>query len=187
MGERVQLKVQENAQGFGHAVLLAHEFVGDEPFLLILGDHLYRSSQADGISCTSQIIDVYDRHNDPVIALHQTPKDQVHRFGVITGTWCKTDCGSQAQTVLQISEIKEKPSLELAEATMKVEGIDDVRPSNASCQRPSHFPTRLAVQRSMKKLIHVFCVFMFIIVRPGVLHRFRDVCAGCLRVRLLEK
>jgi UTP-glucose-1-phosphate uridylyltransferase len=35
MGERVQLKVQKEAQGFGHAVFLAHEFVGDEPFLLV--------------------------------------------------------------------------------------------------------------------------------------------------------
>lgn len=56
MGERVQLKVQENAQGFGHAVYCAHEFVGDEPFLLVLGDHLYRSSsEAGDRSCATQV------------------------------------------------------------------------------------------------------------------------------------
>ena len=152
MGERVQLKVQENAQGFGHAVFCAHDYVGDEPFLLVLGDHLYRST-AEGRSCASQIIDVYDRFNQPVVALHPTRQEHVHRFGVITGTWIDESAeaespfsplspaaavaaaeppqraaeGSLEGRLLRVAEIVEKPTLERARATLSVQGLVDVR------------------------------------------------------------
>ena len=126
MGERVQLKVQENAQGFGHAVYCAHEFVGDEPFILVLGDHLYRSSTDK--SCTEQIIEIYDRYNDPVISLHRTPQNDVSRFGVITGTWISEEDNTAEvnQQLLHVTEIAEKPSLERAQATLRVEGLEEV-------------------------------------------------------------
>ncbi len=43
IGRRVTFVTQQTQQGFGHAVYCAREAIGDEPFLLMLGDHLYRA------------------------------------------------------------------------------------------------------------------------------------------------
>lgn len=47
-------------QGFGHAVLCAKEFVGNEPFLVLLGDHVYTTTDSQGRTCAQQLIDVYN-------------------------------------------------------------------------------------------------------------------------------
>ena len=44
IGRRVSFVTQTTQEGFGHAVYCAREAVGNEPFLLMLGDHLYRSA-----------------------------------------------------------------------------------------------------------------------------------------------
>ena len=42
-GKRLQFVEQSKPQGYGHAVSRAHEFAGSQPFLLLVGDHLYVS------------------------------------------------------------------------------------------------------------------------------------------------
>ena len=59
IGQRLTLVVQETQEGFGHAVYQARDWVGDEPFaLLLLGDHVYRSAISE--HCTRQVIAVYE-------------------------------------------------------------------------------------------------------------------------------
>ena len=52
MGERVSFIEQDSQEGFGHAVFAARDWVGDAPFLLMLGDHLYVSDD-DRSMCSS--------------------------------------------------------------------------------------------------------------------------------------
>ena len=59
MGQHIQFVIQQNQEGFGHAVYCAREAVGNEPFLLMLGDHIYRSN--NHISCAQQMLDAYQR------------------------------------------------------------------------------------------------------------------------------
>ena len=57
---RLTFVVQETPEGYGHAVYQAKDFVGDEPFLLMLGDHIYTSGEAR--RCAKQLIDAFDMH-----------------------------------------------------------------------------------------------------------------------------
>src|SRR4029077_6745618 len=59
-GERLRFAEQTTQDGFGHAVYQAKEFVGDEPFLLLLGDHVYISDIKD--RCALQLIRVYEHY-----------------------------------------------------------------------------------------------------------------------------
>ena len=43
IGDRITILTQTEQEGFGHAVFCARDWVGEEPFLLLLGDHLYVS------------------------------------------------------------------------------------------------------------------------------------------------
>ncbi len=117
LGKRIEFVTQDVQEGFGHAVFCTREWVNDEPFLLMLGDHLYASDNK--VSCARQILDVYNQVEHSVVGLKATPADQLHNFGCVTGTWQKSD------TILSITEFCEKPSVEYARQHLHVEGMDE--------------------------------------------------------------
>ena len=75
IGRRVRFVTQTAQEGFGHAVYCAREALGDEPFLLMLGDHLYRSNVE--ASCARQLIEAYQRSATSVVGLRRTPEAQI--------------------------------------------------------------------------------------------------------------
>jgi len=116
LGRRITFLTQEQQEGFGHAVYCAREWVGNQPFLLLLGDHLYISDIES--SCAQQVLDVYERAGNSVIGLRPTPADQVHHFGCAAGSW------EEENDLLAITQLCEKPSPEYAETHLQVDGID---------------------------------------------------------------
>lgn len=117
IGRRVKFVVQPLQEGFGHAVYCAREAIGDEPFLLMLGDHLYRSTSV--VSCARQLIDTYQLHGVSVVGLRHTPLDQIANFGTVTGVWLEPG------RLLNISEFAEKPNLEYAHSNLRVQGLGE--------------------------------------------------------------
>jgi UTP-glucose-1-phosphate uridylyltransferase len=117
MGRHVSFVIQEAQEGFGHAVYCAREAVGNEPFLLMLGDHLYRS--IGETSCAQQLIDAYNRHGISVLGLRRTPGDKIANFGTATGVWLEDTC------VLNITEFAEKPTLDYARNNLRVTGLPE--------------------------------------------------------------
>lgn len=116
LGRRVTLLTQDVQDGFGHAVHSAREWIGREPFLLLLGDHIYASNEER--SCARQVLDVYERTGHSVVGLKVTPGDQVQHFGCVGGVW------EEPQSLLAISEFVEKPDPEYARKHLQVEGLD---------------------------------------------------------------
>jgi UTP--glucose-1-phosphate uridylyltransferase len=83
-GERLSFAEQHSPEGFGHAVYQAKKFVGDDPFLLLLGDHIYISDIKD--RCARQLIRVYEQYMlDAVTGVQPTWSGMLHLFGVIRG------------------------------------------------------------------------------------------------------
>ena len=117
IGRRVTFISQDVQEGFGHAVHCSRDWVDDEPFLLLLGDHLYASRTQ--VSCARQVLDVYDRLGQSVVGLKPTPVDSVSSFGCVGGVW------TERNTVLSITEFKEKPDEEYARKHLRVDGMDD--------------------------------------------------------------
>ena len=115
IGHRITFLPQDVQDGFGHAVYCAHEWVGDEPFLLLLGDHLYASDT--DIPCSRQLLDAYEITGQSVVGLKETPQGEVHHFGCATGNWI------EGERLLAITEFAEKPDLEYAAEHLRVEGI----------------------------------------------------------------
>lgn len=117
LGQKITFITQETQDGFGHAVHCAKEWVGGEPFLLMLGDHIYASDME--IPCARQILDVYEKINRSVVGFKVTPEDEIKKFGCVTGVWEK-DGG-----ILSITEFSEKPEPEYAREHLRVEGITE--------------------------------------------------------------
>lgn len=116
-GERLHFAEQHTAEGFGHAVYQAKEFVGDEPFLLLLGDHVYISDSKD--RCARQLIKVYEQYMlDAVTGVQPTLERMLHLFGVIRGEGV-----DPARGIYRSQLIIEKPAIEVAREKLTTPGL----------------------------------------------------------------
>src|SRR3954470_4849609 len=116
-GERFHFAEQKSPEGFGHAVYQAKEFAGDEPFLLLLGDHVYISDVKD--RCALQLIKVFEQYMlDAVTGVQPTVERQLHLFGTIRGEPIEPNKG-----IYRAELIVEKPSIELAREKLVTPGL----------------------------------------------------------------
>jgi UTP--glucose-1-phosphate uridylyltransferase len=119
LGDRLTILTQTEQEGFGHAVYCARDWVGNQPFLLLLGDHIYTSAIES--SCAKQMIDIYEQNNTSVIGITVMKADVIQKAGCVGGTWQQ----DPPQSILEITQIYEKPSLEYARKHLRVSGIND--------------------------------------------------------------
>jgi UTP--glucose-1-phosphate uridylyltransferase len=99
--------------GLGHAVLMARDLVGDEPFAVMLGDDIIDSA----VPCMKQMIEVFERHGGPVIAVQQVAKSEISAYGVIDG-----EPEGDSGRVYRIRDLVEKPNAEDAPSDLAIIG-----------------------------------------------------------------
>ena len=102
---------QKELKGLGDAVLHARDHVGAEPFAVLLGDTLIASDAP----VTRQLMDIFERYREPVVALEEVERSKVSRYGVIAG---KNIDGDE----YLISDFIEKPSVEEAPSNLAIAG-----------------------------------------------------------------
>jgi UTP-glucose-1-phosphate uridylyltransferase/mevalonate kinase len=117
IGHRIHFVFQDVQEGFGHAVYCANKWVNDEPFILMLGDHLYISDNET--PCTRQLLEVYEEYNTNVIGLKVISGSELKRFGCVTGQW------EEINSILNVTEIYEKPSPEYAGEHLHMDTMKD--------------------------------------------------------------
>lgn len=102
---------QRQPKGLGHAVLCAKEVIGDEPFVVLLGDDLVDASTP----CTKQMMDVYEKHEKAVVALMGVADEDVPKFGICGGT-------QLSDRILNLNKMVEKPALKEAPSKLAIVG-----------------------------------------------------------------
>ncbi len=115
LGNRITILLQEEQLGYGHAVFCAKDWVQDEPFLLMLGDHIYASDIEK--SCASQVLNVYTQANQSVVSLTTKPAEILHTAGCVTGVW------QELNSIIEVTQLYEKPTIEYAQQHLRVEGM----------------------------------------------------------------
>jgi UTP--glucose-1-phosphate uridylyltransferase len=116
-GERLHFAEQHSPEGFGHAVYQARQFAGNDPFLLLLGDHVYISDTKD--RCARQLIRIFEQYMlDAVSGVQPTVERQLHSFGTIRGAPIEPERG-----IYKAELIIEKPSVELAREKLATPGL----------------------------------------------------------------
>ena len=70
---------QKEPLGLGHAILTARGAVGEEPFAVVLADDVIDAE----VPCLAQLLDVYGRIGDPVVAVQRVPREAVGSYGII--------------------------------------------------------------------------------------------------------
>lgn len=114
---RLHFSEQKQPRGYGHAVYRARDYVKDEPFLLLLGDHLYISRKGKK-RCAKQLIGLAESEDCSVAAVQPTPEHMIHYYGTLSGKRIPERPG-----VYGIERILEKPSLSKAEQELSMPGL----------------------------------------------------------------
>ncbi|HXM98205.1 MAG TPA: UTP--glucose-1-phosphate uridylyltransferase GalU [Candidatus Dormibacteraeota bacterium] len=118
---------QKEPLGLGHAVLVARDLVGDEPFAVLLGDVLIPGENP----ATKQLIDVYAATGVGAIAVEEVPRDKTNRYGIVAG-----EPAPQApfgERLLRIRDLVEKPKPENAPSNLAITGRYVLPPAIFDC------------------------------------------------------
>jgi len=102
---------QKQPLGLGHAVLVARDAVGDEPFAVLLGDDLYDAR----VPAIGQLISVFERSGLGAVAVIEVPPGQEHLYGVVAGE-------KHPEGWLQVSDMVEKPAPGTAPSRLAIVG-----------------------------------------------------------------
>jgi UTP--glucose-1-phosphate uridylyltransferase len=104
---------QGEALGLGHAVLVARDLVGDEPFAVMLGDDIIDSD----VPCMKQMVEVYERYEAPVIAVQTVPRKYISAYGVVDAV-----PEGDSDRVFRIRDMVEKPRADRAPSDLAIIG-----------------------------------------------------------------
>ncbi|GAB4346584.1 MAG: UTP--glucose-1-phosphate uridylyltransferase GalU [Desulfobulbaceae bacterium] len=72
---------QKKPLGLGHAIWMARNVIGNEPFLVLLGDDLVMSD----VPCCRQMIDLFEEVQESIVAIQRVDMDQTHHYGIVEG------------------------------------------------------------------------------------------------------
>lgn len=118
LGKRVTFAVQHEQEGYGHAVYQARDFVAGEPFLLCLGDHLFRGRS---VPPSAELAEAWSRSGGrSVSAVNRIAPDQLKGYGTIAGRRFTDD-----PRLIDVTKIIEKPDVETARRELRVDGLGD--------------------------------------------------------------
>jgi UTP--glucose-1-phosphate uridylyltransferase len=117
IGDMAQISYvrQKEQLGLGHAVLMAKELVGHEPFAVILSDDVVSAER----SCIGQLIEVYRATHSSVVAVMKVPRDETGRYGVVAPD-TSADTGDPRLT--KVRGLVEKPRPEDAPSDLAIIG-----------------------------------------------------------------
>lgn len=113
---RLKFVPQEEPLGYGHAVYCARDFVGNQPFLHLVGDHLWISQRPDG--CAKQLVEVAQEQSCSVSAVQASRESLLPYYGTVGG---RREPGRQDLYVIE--DVIEKPTATEAEQRLLVPGL----------------------------------------------------------------
>ena len=103
---------QSHPKGLGHAVLQAKSFIGEEPFVVMLGDDLMESE----LPLTKQLINDYEKTHASTIAVMKVPHQDVDKYGVIAPE------GEVEKGLYNVANFVEKPAVADAPSDLAIIG-----------------------------------------------------------------
>jgi UTP--glucose-1-phosphate uridylyltransferase len=117
IGDMVQISYvrQKEQLGLGHAVLMAKEAIGHEPFAVMLPDDVMVGDRP----CIGQLIDAYSRTHGSVVAVMEVPDVEVSRYGVIDPD---SDADTNDERLYKVQRLVEKPDAGAAPSNLAIIG-----------------------------------------------------------------
>ncbi|MBT2733771.1 UTP--glucose-1-phosphate uridylyltransferase GalU [Bacillus sp. ISL-7] len=143
---------QKEPKGLGHAVWCARNFIGDEPFAVLLGDDIVQSETP----CLKQLINVYEETHSSVIGVQSVPDDETHRYGIVEPL-------DQVGRRYQVNNLVEKPKAGTAPSNLAILGRYILTPEIFTFleQQETGAGGEIQLTDAIQKLNHIQRVFAY--------------------------
>ena len=105
---------QKEALGLGHAILIARNFMNEEPFAVLLGDDVIVAD----VPCTRQMMDIYGQYNTSIVAVMEVPEEESSRYGIVKAKPLPEGDGR----LFEVLDMVEKPPREEAPSNLAIIG-----------------------------------------------------------------
>ncbi|MBE4908543.1 UTP--glucose-1-phosphate uridylyltransferase GalU [Bacillus luteolus] len=105
---------QKEPLGLGHAIASCQAFVGSEPFAVLLGDDIVRST---GVPCLKQLIAIHQRYHTSVVGVQTVSDNDVSKYGIVAPKGVENEQG-----VISLDSLIEKPSISEAPSNYAIMG-----------------------------------------------------------------
>jgi UTP--glucose-1-phosphate uridylyltransferase len=102
---------QAEPLGLGHAVWCAREFVGNEPFAVLLPDEQVLGDRP----CLAQMMDAYDKVGGNMLSVFEVPREQTNKYGIL-------DIASEDGQLVAVKGLVEKPEPAKAPSNLSIQG-----------------------------------------------------------------
>ena len=148
----IQYIRQQTPKGLGHAVLCAKNFVGNEPFAVLLGDDVVDSN----VPCLKQLINVYERYNSTVLGVQQVNWSDVDKYGIVSGEVMEDG-------IHKVKTLFEKPDREIAPSNVAILGRYIITPDIFPILEHTEPGAGLEIQLTdaLKELAHHKAVYAY--------------------------
>ena len=111
---------QKEPKGLGHAISCAKQFIGDEPFAVLLGDDVVYTQ---GTPALKQLMDVYEEKGGSVLGCQMVPEDKVSSYGIVNPV------ATQDTRTFKVKDMVEKPDVKEAPSRLAVLGRYIINPA----------------------------------------------------------
>ena len=115
----IQFVRQKTALGLGHAVHCAKNFIGNEPFAVMLGDDIVDSP---GYPCLKQMMDLYEREQCSILGVKEVAQQDIHKYGIVDGD-------KISEGLYTVRSLVEKPKAEEAPSNVAIMGRYIITPA----------------------------------------------------------
>ncbi|MEC9487927.1 MAG: UTP--glucose-1-phosphate uridylyltransferase GalU [Halanaerobium sp.] len=102
---------QPEPLGLGHAIGFARYHVGNEPFVVVLGDDIVDAERP----VVKQMLEAYEEHRGCILGVQRVPWDSVHKYGIL-------NADNISENVYKVFDLEEKPAREVAASNLAILG-----------------------------------------------------------------
>ena len=113
---------QKEPLGLGHAVMVTENVIGPEPFVVVLGDDLVDAE----VPCVYQMLRVFEKYQEAVVAVQRVPMEETHRYGIVEGEEVE-------EGIFKVSRLIEKPPPGTTRSNLAIIGRYVLRPEIYDC------------------------------------------------------
>jgi UTP--glucose-1-phosphate uridylyltransferase len=109
---------QKKPLGLGHAIWTTRNVIGNEPFIVLLGDDLVLS---DSKPCSQQMIELFEEVQESIVAIQRVAHDEIHQYGIVEGKYDR-------ERTYRVERMVEKPAPGTSNSDMAIIGRYILRP-----------------------------------------------------------
>ncbi|MBR2223347.1 MAG: UTP--glucose-1-phosphate uridylyltransferase GalU [Christensenellaceae bacterium] len=148
---------QKETKGLGHAILCAKDFVGNEPFGIMLGDDIVMQQRENASPAIRQLMDAYEKTGSSIVGVQNVPHENVNKYGIVSVA------EKLGERLHKLADMVEKPPVDEAPSDMAILGRYVVTPAIFTALEETGYGKggELQLTDALKKLMQKEAIYAY--------------------------